>query len=319
MAGYLVCEDGPQVGMVIPLDEGTEWVIGRDPALATILLEDPMVSRKHGLIRLEDGLFFLESTSEVNPIQVNGENTTRTELHEDDTIQIGNNYFRFTEINPKPVESKPQSQREVPRITPFAITAPPRFYLKVLGGPNLGAEFGMTAGESYILGKDASADIVFQDLSVSNKHAKISISPSGEVTIEDLGSRNGLIVNGLKIDTPSPLPSQGMVSIGTTVFLFVDSEASEQTIFSPQPPRFYDQFKEESPKAVETEEVLPKKHSKETFVPMKHLALASLFILCLFGGFIGLISLFKTQDMVAAHVDMTKEIDQVIARFPTVQ
>ena len=43
-----------------------------------------------------------------------------------------------------------------------------RWMLKVVSGPNSGAEFNMQKASTYILGKDPSlCDIVFQDLSVS--------------------------------------------------------------------------------------------------------------------------------------------------------
>ena len=47
MAGHLIAEEGPLAGLVISFEEGEEWLLGRDPDEATIVLEDPMVSRKH--------------------------------------------------------------------------------------------------------------------------------------------------------------------------------------------------------------------------------------------------------------------------------
>src|SRR6202035_1643007 len=70
-----------------------------------------------------------------------------------------------------------------------------RWFLKVLSGPNTGAEFSMQSGSSYLVGTDtASCDIVFQDLSVSRQHARISIDGQEQVLIEDLNSRNGTSV-----------------------------------------------------------------------------------------------------------------------------
>jgi len=317
--GYLICEDGPGIGLTIPLESGNEWLIGRDPELSQILLEDPMVSRKHGVIRLEDNLFTLENISEVNPIKVNGDTSTKFDLHEADTIQIGNNYFRFTLLDPNATSPTEEINQE-PTILPFTIGSPSRFLLKVLSGPNQGAEFGMTENSTYILGKDASSDIVFQDLSVSHRHAKLIISPSGEALIEDLNSRNGVIINGLKISEETLLPSGGVVSIGTTVFLFIDKEASEKTIYSP-PQRFYDEEKTpELPKIEEKplEESL-KKDWKETFIPTKHLVFASTFSLLIIVGLVSLVSLFKSQSITPQTVDATHEIKETIAHFPNIQ
>ncbi len=317
MIGYLICEDGPQVGLVIPLSEGNEWVIGRDPTVSAILLEDPMVSRKHGLIRLEGDLFFLENTSEVNPIKVNNESAERFQLSEDDTVQIGNNYFRFSLTNPEPILAPSETKLEAPSILPFNMGSPARFFLKVLSGPNQGAEFGMHSNATYILGKDATSDIVFQDLSVSHRHAKLTISDNSEAQIEDLSSRNGVIINGLKIEEVSNLPSGAVVSIGTTVFLFVDKEASEQTIYSP-PPRFYEEETESQPLEVQSSD-LTEKNWKETFIPTKHLAIGSAFSVFFIIGIISLISLFKSQTITPQHVDATKEIKHAIEHFPSVQ
>lgn len=320
MKGYLICEDGPGLGLTIPLDSGNEWTIGRDPDLSQILLEDPMVSRKHAVIRLEDDLFIIENLSEVNPIKVNGEISSNLNLEEDDTLQIGNNYFRFTLLDPGTLSTKQETEKQEPSILPFTIGSPSRFLLKVLSGPNQGAEFGMTENSTYILGKDASSDIVFQDLSVSHRHAKLTISPSGEALIEDLNSKNGIIINGLKISDETILPSGGVVSIGTTVFLFVDKEASEKTIYSP-PPRFYEE--EKTPESLPTDEEpvteALKKDWKETFIPTKHLVFASTFSVLIIIGLVSLISLFKSQSIMPEHVDATLQIKETILHFPSVQ
>ncbi len=318
MIGYLICEDGPQIGLIIPLNSGNEWIIGRDPNLSAILLEDPMVSRKHGIIRLEDGHFVLENLSEVNPIKINGEALSTFQLEENDTLQIGNNYFRFTLLNPDKEEAHQEAPNEIPSTLPFTITSPSRFFIKVLSGPNQGAEFGMNSDSSYVLGKDASADIVFQDLSVSHRHAKLVISDDGSATIEDLNSRNGIIINGLKMEGSCALQTGSVVSIGTTVFLFVDKEASEQTIYSPSP-RFY-----EEPALVTTESTSEKtevteKNWKETKIPTKHLVLASSLSVCFIVGLIGLISLFHSQEIIPQDFDPNQKIHEKIAHFTNVQ
>ena len=53
MSGFLVANEGPLAGLVIRMDEGDEWVIGRDPDVSFQVLEDPMVSRRHAVVRLK--------------------------------------------------------------------------------------------------------------------------------------------------------------------------------------------------------------------------------------------------------------------------
>jgi pSer/pThr/pTyr-binding forkhead associated (FHA) protein len=52
MAGYLIAEEGPLAGVIIRFENETEWILGRDPDDVSIVLEDPMVSRRHVICRL---------------------------------------------------------------------------------------------------------------------------------------------------------------------------------------------------------------------------------------------------------------------------
>jgi type III secretion system YscD/HrpQ family protein len=109
-----------------------------------------------------------------------------------------------------------------------------RWFLKVLSGPNTGAEFSMQGGTSYIAGTDATTcDVVFQDLSVSRQHAKITIDLQDRVSLEDLNSRNGTFVDGEKLTGRKSISSNVLVSMGTTTFMLVDREGERQTIVSP--------------------------------------------------------------------------------------
>src|SRR3989344_15251 len=105
---------------------------------------------------------------------------------------------------------------------PFNLLPPTNLLLKVISGPNAGAEIGLEKGRSYILGKDPdSSDIVFQDLSVSRNHARLTVSESGALEIEDLGSKNSTTVSGLPILEKTAITTQDMIALGTTVFLII--------------------------------------------------------------------------------------------------
>lgn len=98
MAGYLVAEEGPLAGLIITFEEGSQWILGRDPDEATIVLEDPMVSRKHVICHLTPEGFTLENLSSVNPATQNGKIITEEVLlKEGDILEIGTTFFRFTE------------------------------------------------------------------------------------------------------------------------------------------------------------------------------------------------------------------------------
>lgn len=116
----------------------------------------------------------------------------------------------------------------------FGITETGRWLLKVIGGPNNGAEFYMQSPESYLIGTDPlTCDIVFHDTSVSRQHARITVSPDETLIIEDLNSRNGVVINGQLIKEKQILQPSIIVNLGTTAFVVYDREGEMQTIISP--------------------------------------------------------------------------------------
>src|SRR5688572_27710127 len=53
---------------------------------------------------------------------------------------------------------------------------------------------------TYVIGRGASVPIFVDDASLSRRHARLTVKGS-RVTLEDLGSRNGIKVGGRKLDT----------------------------------------------------------------------------------------------------------------------
>ncbi|QOR72428.1 FHA domain-containing protein [Ruania alkalisoli] len=70
--------------------------------------------------------------------------------------------------------------------------------LIVQHGPNAGARFLLDA-ERVTAGRDTSADIFLDDVTVSRKHAEF-LGHAGEFTVRDVGSLNGTYVNRTRID-----------------------------------------------------------------------------------------------------------------------
>jgi DNA-binding winged helix-turn-helix (wHTH) protein len=73
-------------------------------------------------------------------------------------------------------------------------------------------EIALQPGDNLI-GRGAEAAIWIDDESVSRRHARISIGPSG-ATIEDLGSKNGTYVGGRKLHRAARLSNRETVKIG---------------------------------------------------------------------------------------------------------
>jgi len=321
MAGYLIAEEGPLSGFIVRFEEGTEWTLGRDPDVATIVLEDPMVSRKHAICTLTSEGFLLENLSTVNPATQNGKVIVEPVLlREGDILQIGSTFFRFTEKKPAG-EEKPLPEHEHPDLSSiqFVPEKETKWLLKVIAGPNAGAEFNMERASTYIVGKDASlCDIVFQDLSVSRQHASLFVDEEEHVFIEDLNSRNGVLVNGELIVGKKEITSQDLIALGTTSFLLIDREQVRETIISP-PATLPAPKEEQEAKPSPAQPALPPRDWKEMVIPKKHLLLAGIFGLLVLIGFVSTISLFQTEEVAPPEKHESEQIQEVLTPFEDMQ
>ncbi len=68
--------------------------------------------------------------------------------------------------------------------------------VRVVAGPDMLKFVSLSPGEEVIVGRDDAAGVGLSDASVSRQHAMLTCDPSGEVTVQDLGSTNGTAVNG---------------------------------------------------------------------------------------------------------------------------
>ena len=366
MPAHLIAEEGPLQGLILDLDEGDEWIVGRSPETADFVIDDSTVSRKHARIyRSEEGIF-LQNLSKVNATLVNDEEFREPVLlKEGDKVQIGDTTFLFSEEDipklekppkeeeeeyddvldeleipeeqeilssenpPEKEEKKEESAEETDKEeavsydtifedTPedeelaFDLPKPPPFLLKVISGPNAGAEIGIEKGHTYTLGKDPElCDILFQDLSVSRTHARLSVSPEGVIEIEDLGSKNGTAVGGVPVTEKRVISSHDLVALGTTIFVIIDREAVQETIYSPltsaQAPQ--EVPPEEEGKPPEEKE---KRHWKKEPIPPKHLimigSIAAVFLIAFFSFF----SLFKSSTVEIVHKEPASEIREAL-------
>ncbi len=333
MAGFLIAEEGPLTGLVIRFEEGEEWVLGRDPDVSYQAIEDPMVSRKHVICRKTDEGYLLENLSAINPASINGKVMEETVLlQEGDTVQIGNVFFRFTLKDPAMVKEI-KEEVEAPTIyeeedelggLAFRGAANARWIIKVISGPNAGAEFGLHEGATLIIGKDPNTcDILFQDLSVSRQHAKIIAGKEGTVTIEDLGSLNKVRINGEEVEGATEVKSQDLIALGTTSFLAIDQEQTRETIVSPTagmeyaPPKTAEEKAEEAEERAE--EAAAKKNWKKMIIPTRHLVLAGVFAVLLVLGLGGVFTLFKSEPIALVEGNEPKEIAKALKNFPEVE
>jgi pSer/pThr/pTyr-binding forkhead associated (FHA) protein len=74
-------------------------------------------------------------------------------------------------------------------------------------------------GPVAVLGRSRECDCVLNDPNVSRRHAELKRGSTGDWQIQDLGSTNGIKVNGRQVDSARLTPGD-QVQIGTTYFTF---------------------------------------------------------------------------------------------------
>jgi pSer/pThr/pTyr-binding forkhead associated (FHA) protein len=70
-----------------------------------------------------------------------------------------------------------------------------------------------------VLGRSRDSDIVLEDPNVSRRHAEVRPS-GGSWIVNDLGSTNGVKVNGRRVHGPQSLKPGDVIELGTTRVTF---------------------------------------------------------------------------------------------------
>ena len=81
-----------------------------------------------------------------------------------------------------------------------------------------GGRRNVLSGSRVVIGRSREADIVLQDPNVSRRHAELRREDGGWQVV-DLGSTNGIKVNGRRVDH-QPLRPGDQVTIGVTDLTF---------------------------------------------------------------------------------------------------
>jgi type III secretion system YscD/HrpQ family protein len=350
MVAKLVAEEGLLKGLVLSFDEGEEWLIGRDPDSCQLLLEDPSASRKHLLCKATPEGITLKNLSETNPVEINDTLLTGSRLlKEGDMVRIGSGIYRFmqdsAESNPlaeeqaiaakAPVEEEPrhdsvleleseEAKKHPSTEVHFEVLETSRWLLKVIGGPNNGAEFSMNPGSTYIIGTDPnSCDIVFHDTSVSRQHARLSIQEDESMFLEDLKSRNGTLLDGDAIEGKTAIQPNQIITTGTTSFVVYDREGNMQTIISPLLPSIVKVLqKDGKSEGTEEAEAAPQPH--EEHVPHEKSGTHLLFIAIVTGlfvlGALGTATLLRSEPVAEkSEVNVDKMIADSFVSYPSLK
>lgn len=86
--------------------------------------------------------------------------------------------------------------------------------LRVVGGPADGRSFDLEG--TVELGRGGGGSAELSDPTISRRHARLVIDQAGGLSIEDLGSRNGTLVNGRLITGVETLSVGDVIDVGDT-------------------------------------------------------------------------------------------------------
>jgi pSer/pThr/pTyr-binding forkhead associated (FHA) protein len=101
--------------------------------------------------------------------------------------------------------------------------------LRVVGGPGDGRSFDVE--DAVELGRGVAGSPELSDPAISRRHARLSIDSAGRLTIEDLGSRNGTLVNGRVITGVETLAVGDVIDLGDTT---LEVAAVEPSLVAPE-------------------------------------------------------------------------------------
>ena len=217
----LVHLTGGLAGRVRDVD-AEEIVLGRDPHEAQVVFpaDDGTVSRRHALLRVQDGHLLLRDLDSSTGTFVDGHDVEEAELEDGDVFALGAEGPRLRVemaeggtlvIDPRLVPARPASAPASPP-SPVVVGPDSRLRLTFVSGTRAGSSVELTGSVLRIGRAEGSAVWTPADRIVSAQHAKIVRLDSGYVLI-DLESRNGTFLGGHRIER-SPLRSGDVVGLG---------------------------------------------------------------------------------------------------------
>lgn len=202
-------------------------IIGREED-ADIILDDPLVSRHHVRVSSRGGGYYLEDLGSRNGTSVNGEAMMGSmPLTDGDSVQVGDSTFEFClrPAEPALLDLAALPERAMASKALFVPPPPPGAVAR------LERLAGMTASPSYQLtrpvttiGRGSDNDIVLQDNLASRRHARI-LHHDGAFYVDDLGSANGVSVNGQRVDGTQRLGPGDELTVGGVRFRFLSDAA----------------------------------------------------------------------------------------------
>ncbi len=201
-------------------------VIGRARS-CDICLPDMAVSTRHLEIKVEGNDYKVVDLGSLNGTYIAGKKLVAHRpkiLHNEDVIHAADFKIRFSlGVFPIPMDVGAESTRQARRMVASLLTgASSRGRLPtilVLGGPGKAGRFEIPPAPSrMVIGRTRDMDIQLEDRDLSRAHAEI-VFEDGVIRVNDLGSKNGIVVDGQRVETLELESGQSFVVGNTTLAL----------------------------------------------------------------------------------------------------
>lgn len=240
------------VRLILGRNEGKDWAIfddntflGRQENVQIPLFGDASVAPIHAVIQKSKGMYFLSACDPSLLVLLNGQPIQQAPLASGDIFQIGGHQLQFLvkgkvvqRVNPDllraGVQYVPQPAPSnapiganttammmpgpIPTQSPTAVPAPtmsPPLSIVAQNGPLMGQRYGITGPTE--VGRETGPIPLGFDSMTSRRHA--ALTPQGDhLMVTDLGSTNGILVNGTKVSSVSVRKGESF-QIGSTLFL----------------------------------------------------------------------------------------------------
>ena len=215
---------------------GPQVLIGRDSE-NDIQIPLPSVSRKHARLFEENGQWFIEDIGSGSGTRLNAElldaNHPR-QLADADVIEIVHATItvHVTPVDKLETDLDEKTSVVAQRMVRGIIDKSEQndAYLLVLNGPSEGRKAAISiSAQEFVIGRAETADLCISDSNLSRRHARIT-REWNDIYIEDLGSKNGIVVNGRKIGSPTRIKDGDRIYLGTLHLAFMDPLAVPQPV-----------------------------------------------------------------------------------------
>jgi len=229
---------------------GSTYQVGRDPA-SDIVVDDSRVSWQHGVLRVDRQAWVFEDAGSTNGTFLGPSRVTRIDIVADCVFKLGNAddgpVLRcIPQGLPQPARQSAQPPEDlipthiVPPAQPPPAPKPKRAAAGAAQAVGAGGAQAVAAHAPSVdrrptarlrlpdkrltIGRASDSDLCLtDDLEVSRNHAELRRTPTGTFEIVDVGSYNGVYVNGQRV--PKALVTeQDIISIGRSTFRLAGGE-----------------------------------------------------------------------------------------------